>query len=74
MKQQEQKPNRNLFDSITEELSSAIDWAKSQKHPEVENLTLYDKLYNDRVDGFTNLSIIKEYMRKKQNPKIKLED
>jgi hypothetical protein len=58
------KQKTNLFNTISEELTAAINWSKSEKHPEVNGLTLFDKIYDNRLDGFTNLSRINEYKNK----------
>jgi hypothetical protein len=45
----------NEFPPTVDGFIEAMEWAKTIPHPENENQTLFDKLYDPSLDGYHNI-------------------
>jgi hypothetical protein len=57
------------FPATPKGFRDAMDWAKSQPHSYSENLTLWEELYENHMDGYWTLAKINEQKRIADNYK-----
>lgn len=53
------------FPATPEGFVLAVEWSKTQPHPEYEDKTLYDKVYDVRLDSYQVLHEINKYKKLK---------
>lgn len=58
---------KNRFTTTTKGLKKAIFWVKIQKNPNGRKQSLYEYLYDIRLDGWENLHTINTYKEKNFN-------
>lgn len=65
----EKNDEESIFPATSEGLEQAIKWSKTMPHTFLPNKTLYDELYDDTQDGFTNIHKLNEAKIKLDNQK-----